>query len=450
MSYSSLVIITMYALKNKNFDKNVNVQHTQQSQVLNNKFVVLDEEDSDTENSQHKLHTENVQGNDGFVEVKRNKKSKFDQPNQTQLVQSKQPYQKNGYKKEDNLKRDNTNFSFGNSGTKRYENTYSSKFESKYENRFDNKVDNKLENSDKTGGKFGTVLLENSNDNENHNKSEKELVIAPLQIVGGVSKFSKSEGVKNNTLSQDDEWETQIIKKVRNRRDENDSKQLYDETGEDNQNDQASLVDQTCSDKQLYVETRLSAQDMGNNMFLHCFWTVWTHKEDCADWTEKSYTSVYEIDSIGKFWRFFNNFHLFDKKENQFFIMRKKIKPIWEDNENRKGGICSIKFDSFSRPGKIDVGTEMMISVCLLIMNETFLLNNSEINGISYANKNRSVLIKIWSKNYTTDMPNEIPTSLMIKFDTVLRNMDRSHFGKKTENKISIQYKPIKPEDNMA
>ena len=128
--------------------------------------------------------------------------------------------------------------------------------------------------------------------------------------------------------------------------------------------------------------------------------------------------------------------------------MRKKIKPIWEDNENRKGGIYSIKFDTYSRPGKIDAGTEMMMCICLLIMNETFLLNNSEINGISYAIKNRSVFIKIWSKNYTTNMPDKIPTSLMIKFDNVLRSLDRtSHYGKKSENKISVMYKPIRPED---
>lgn len=205
--------------------------------------------------------------------------------------------------------------------------------------------------------------------------------------------------------------------------------------------------DDDSNDKQLYIETKTLSQDVGNNIFLHCPWTVWTHKESCTDWTEKSYTNVYEIDSIGKFWRFFNNFHLFDKRENQFFIMRKKIKPIWEDNENRKGGIYSIRFDSYSKPGRIDVGTEFMISICLLIMNESFLLNNEEINGISYAAKSRSVFIKIWHKNASTKMEDLIPRSLIMKYDQVLRSLDRSHYSKKSENKLTTKCYEIRPND---
>jgi hypothetical protein len=131
--------------------------------------------------------------------------------------------------------------------------------------------------------------------------------------------------------------------------------------------------------------------------------------------------------------------------------MRNKIKPIWEDNENKKGGICSIKFDCYSKPGRIDVGTEVMILVSLLVMNETLISNGEEINGISYSIKNKSVLIKIWYKTFEingkeVDMKGKIPESLRLKINSVLRSLERGGFGKKSDNEVSIWQKPIKPE----
>ena len=208
--------------------------------------------------------------------------------------------------------------------------------------------------------------------------------------------------------------------------------------------------------KQLYIDNDEKGGDvLGNNLYLHSPWTVWTHKSDCNVWTEDSYTNIYVINSLGSFHRFFNNFHLLDKIKNQLFIMRNKIKPIWEDNENRNGGICSIKIDCFNRQGKIDMGTNVMVCICMLVMNETFLPSNDEINGISYSIKNKSVLIKLWCKNYTHDIIQKLPISYFNKLDTVLRNMDKHSFGRssdkhsfgrKPENKISIRYTPIKPE----
>jgi hypothetical protein len=201
--------------------------------------------------------------------------------------------------------------------------------------------------------------------------------------------------------------------------------------------------------KKLYVETHDNTNELGNNMFLNSPWTVWIHKADCQVWTEESYTNIYVVNSIGSFWRFFNNFHALDKVRNQCFIMRNKIKPIWEDNDNRNGGICSIKLDCFSKQGRIDIGVEIMICICLLVMNETLIQSNEEINGISYSIKNRSVLIKLWCKNFNNKISEKLPIGLFSKLDTIMRNMDRDRgCGRKppVDNKISIRCTQIKPE----
>lgn len=189
----------------------------------------------------------------------------------------------------------------------------------------------------------------------------------------------------------------------------------------------------------------------GNNCFLGSQWSVWVHKSDCADWTESSYENIEIIKSIGSFWKFFNNFHLLDKTTNQLFVMRDQIKPIWEDNENRKGGICSIKLDCFSRYGKMDLGSEVMICLCILMMNETLIPSNQEINGISYSVKNKSVLIKIWYKDFRSNIADKLPLSFFNKLDMLMRNTFKAPYGnRKLENLISIQCKPIKPEYDIV
>jgi hypothetical protein len=178
------------------------------------------------------------------------------------------------------------------------------------------------------------------------------------------------------------------------------------------------------------------------NHYLNSQWTVWVHRNACENWDVSSYQNIFTIDSIETFWDFFNAFHKINKEENQYFIMKNKIKPIWEDNNNRDGGICSLKMDCYDRNSKNDVGSEIIICLCMLIMNESYIQDNNEINGISYSVKNKSIYIKIWTKDFNNDISDKLPKNLMIKFNNVMRiNMFRKY-----ENYISVRYTPIKPE----
>ncbi len=197
--------------------------------------------------------------------------------------------------------------------------------------------------------------------------------------------------------------------------------------------------------KQIYDETA-NYGDIGNDLKLNTPWTVWVHKSDNTDWTLPSYQKRYIINSIGSFWRFFNNFQFYDCYKNQLFIMRGEVAPIWEDVNNKFGGICSLKIDSIQRGFKTDISTEIFISVCLLIMNETFIANSDDINGISYNFKKRGILIKIWTKTFHKENKfiNELPKQLINKFNTELQKQLMGVMG--DDYTMSIQYKQIKPE----
>ena len=203
--------------------------------------------------------------------------------------------------------------------------------------------------------------------------------------------------------------------------------------------------DKLLENKEIYNENKTYG-DLGDDKKLNSYWTVWVHRTSCTDWKITGYQKVYVINSIGSFWRFFNNFQMLNTYQNNIFIMRDEIAPIWEDVNNKFGGICSLKIDSTQRGLKTDLSTEIFTILSLLIMNETFVTNNKNINGISFGVKKRSSLIKIWTKTYdeSQDFLKELPVPLLNKFNVEMQKQSKSVLN--NDGKISIQFKQIKPE----
>jgi hypothetical protein len=211
-------------------------------------------------------------------------------------------------------------------------------------------------------------------------------------------------------------------------------------------------------DKKLFAEENYSAEElvnMGNSAQLNNKWNVSLHNVNKTDWTLESYDDVYSMSNIGEFWRLFNNFPSLDKMNNHVFIMRDGITPIWEDVNNRKGGICSIKMEFLNKGGINDMGSEIMTCICALLVNESLVRNNMCVNGISYSIKNRSIIIKLWVKDYSENasFKNKLPLHFLHNIDTVLERCDTNkrynrstHSGSGSE-KVSIRYSPIVPED---
>jgi hypothetical protein len=215
-----------------------------------------------------------------------------------------------------------------------------------------------------------------------------------------------------------------------------------------NNNDAIFRDEKLLENKVIYDES-VDYGEIGNDKKLNSYWTVWVHRLNCNDWTIAGYQKIYVINSIGSFWRFFNNFQLINTYTNQIFIMREEIAPIWEDVNNKFGGICSVKIDSIQRGMKTDLSTESFATICMLIMNETLVQNNKNINGISYSVKKRASLVKIWTKTYdeSKDFTKELPVTLINKFNQELQRQSKSVLN--NDGKISIQYKQIKPEYDL-
>lgn len=168
--------------------------------------------------------------------------------------------------------------------------------------------------------------------------------------------------------------------------------------------------------------------ERGDHLKFKNKWKVFVHKAESVDWSIDSFEDDYYIvDSVGTFLQFFSNFYKLNSKQYNFFIMKSQpdqtfVEPTWEHEQNRGGGICSIRIDSLH-------GVELMQQLCLLMMNNLLIPNMDIINGISYGVKTNWALIKIWTNDKVEDISKLLPSAVVSGY-----------------NNINIRYKQNVPE----
>ena len=151
-------------------------------------------------------------------------------------------------------------------------------------------------------------------------------------------------------------------------------------------------------------------------------WSLWTHELYDTDWSIDSYKMLCSIHKISDFWRLYNNLNKMKIKYMHYFLMRGDIKPIWEDEKNRDGGICSLKVE-------IENSLELFEYLSVRIVLNKLTDDPMDINGISISPKNNWILIKIWNGNSSNDLSVILQDNVLDKY-----------------KKYSIKYRPNKPE----
>jgi hypothetical protein len=122
-------------------------------------------------------------------------------------------------------------------------------------------------------------------------------------------------------------------------------------------------------------------------------WTIWYHHEK-DNWKLSGYKNIYEINTVGDFWRLYNNWHkVKGVNSKHFFLMKDNITPLWEDAENINGGCWSFKVtDTDAEKLWTDLSTYI---VCNQLSTDP-----TDIIGLSIClKKNNFSVIKIWNKN---------------------------------------------------
>ena len=126
--------------------------------------------------------------------------------------------------------------------------------------------------------------------------------------------------------------------------------------------------------------------DLDNN------YTLWMHMLYDNDWSINSYKKIYSFNTIEKAACLIENLNSEIIEKTMIFLMKNDIKPIWEVEENKKGGCFSYKittcyiYELWKKMSYMLIGNSMI--------DDDIIVKN--INGISISPKKNYCIFKIW------------------------------------------------------
>lgn len=122
-------------------------------------------------------------------------------------------------------------------------------------------------------------------------------------------------------------------------------------------------------------------------------WKLWYHDPENHDYSIGSYIMVADFSNVNQFWSVVDAIPKEAWECGMFFFMKKGYPPIWECEENKKGGAWSKKIDaSQAQTAFID----LMVHC---ISDELLVRNIETLVGISISPKGQFHIIKIWNSN---------------------------------------------------
>lgn len=156
------------------------------------------------------------------------------------------------------------------------------------------------------------------------------------------------------------------------------------------------------TDANLDVETK---KMLGINTLFKSTWCLWFHnKKD--DWKVSGFKMVFEIKNMKNYFDMMNNFTDFGLNTyNDFFLMRKGVAPVWEDDRNKNGAMLSFKVNNNEAYDVWMILTQLLLSEAL----------GDDFNGVSIKSAGSS-FIKLWICNHDHEIINYLPLEFSRKY----------------------------------
>ena len=132
---------------------------------------------------------------------------------------------------------------------------------------------------------------------------------------------------------------------------------------------------------------------------LSCKWSLYAHLPHDIDWSLDSYKKLIELKDIECIINLNKKLPDTMISNCMLFLMKKDIKPVWEDEDNREGGCFSYKINN-----QEIVKTWKELSYLLLgntLTDNKEMMNN--INGITVSPKRNFCILKVWLKTCEYD-----------------------------------------------
>ncbi len=129
-------------------------------------------------------------------------------------------------------------------------------------------------------------------------------------------------------------------------------------------------------------------------------WTLWFFKNDRSRSWEENQRPVLSVQTVEDFWAVVNHIELASKLQTgcDYSFFKEGVKPMWEDEMNRRGGRWLIKLDKKQRAANLD---NFWLEVLLCLIGESFDGHGPQVNGAVVAVRNKTDRIGIWLADAT-------------------------------------------------
>jgi len=124
-------------------------------------------------------------------------------------------------------------------------------------------------------------------------------------------------------------------------------------------------------------------------------WTLWFFKNDKTKQWEENQREIITFNTVEDFWALYNHIELASRLAAgcDYSLFKEGVKPMWEDERNRKGGRWLINLDKKQRGSCLD---NFWLEVMLCLIGESFDGESVLVNGAVVNVRNRGDKISMW------------------------------------------------------
>jgi|UniRef100_A0AC35G404 translation initiation factor 4E len=174
---------------------------------------------------------------------------------------------------------------------------------------------------------------------------------------------------------------------------------------------------------------------------LHSRWVLWFLKGDrTKDW-EDCLRRVTTFDSIEGFWSVANHFIQPSGLSwgSDFYVFREGIKPMWEDEQNVKGGRWLVMVDKHKRQQLLD---HYWMEMLLALVGEQFGQDGEEICGAVVNIRQKGDKVALWTRDANKDAVNYRIGQVLYQALSVKDNVLRYEVHKDASVRTGSMVKP--------
>ncbi len=133
-------------------------------------------------------------------------------------------------------------------------------------------------------------------------------------------------------------------------------------------------------------------------LFFHSLqnsWTLWFFKNDRTRSWEENQRPIITFTTVEDFWGLYNHIELASRLASgcDYSLFKEGIKPMWEDDKNRRGGRWLINLDKKQRTSCLD---NFWLEVMLCLIGEAFDDHSTVVNGAVVSVRNKGDKIGMW------------------------------------------------------